>query len=57
MHKNPQSAAKFVNVIYNDPYKWWNSKKTQEARKKFLLSNIKSGDELKKLVLKFANKK
>ena len=54
VHKNPLSAAKFVNKIGYDPYKWWNSKKTKKAREKFILKNLKSGNELKKLILRFA---
>ena len=53
IHKNPILAAKFVNKIGYDPYKWWNSKKTKKAREKFILKNLKSGSDLKKLILNF----
>ena len=53
IHKNPLSAAKFINKIGNDPYEWWNSKKTKKAREKFILKNLKSGSDLKKLILNF----
>ncbi len=53
IHNNPLSAAKFINKIGHDPFKWWNSKKTKKARQKFILRNFKSGGHLKKLILDF----
>jgi putative transferase (TIGR04331 family) len=34
-HKNPLSAAKIVNEIYQDPMPWWLSPEVQKARVKF----------------------
>jgi len=31
-HQNPESASKHVQNIWNDVFKWWNSKSVQEAR-------------------------
>jgi len=35
LHHNGKKAAEFVNSIYENPEKWWNDKKTQEARNFF----------------------
>lgn len=35
-HKDPRSAANFLQQIQSDPYIWWNRKETQNARKEFL---------------------
>lgn len=35
-HKDPKSAAEFLNDISGNPLKWWNNPKTQSARKMFV---------------------
>lgn len=35
-HKNPISAAEFLNSISHAPLTWWNDSKTQSARKMFV---------------------
>jgi len=35
LYKDPVSAAKKVNEIYNDPQTWWNQLEIQNARNKF----------------------
>ncbi len=35
-HESPESAAQHFNDIWDDPYKWWDSKIVQDARKIFL---------------------
>jgi putative transferase (TIGR04331 family) len=34
-HRTPESAASFINLIWNDVDGWWNSHSTIEARKQF----------------------
>ena len=34
-HRTPESAASFINLIWNDVDAWWNSPATIEARKQF----------------------
>jgi len=34
-HTSPESASNFINKIYGNSEKWWYSKKTQQARKKY----------------------
>jgi len=34
-HRTPESAASFINLIWNDVDGWWNSHATIEARKQF----------------------
>jgi putative transferase (TIGR04331 family) len=34
-HRTPESAASFINLIWNDVDSWWNSHATIEARKQF----------------------
>lgn len=34
-HRTPESAASFINLIWNDVDSWWNSPVTIEARKQF----------------------
>ena len=34
-HRTPESAASFINLIWNDVDGWWNSPTTIEARKQF----------------------
>jgi putative transferase (TIGR04331 family) len=34
-HRTPESAASFINLIWNDVDGWWNSPATIEARKQF----------------------
>jgi hypothetical protein len=34
-HRTPESAASFINLIWNDVDSWWNSPATIEARKQF----------------------
>ncbi|MBW1740219.1 MAG: hypothetical protein JRJ42_03675 [Deltaproteobacteria bacterium] len=35
-HKNPKSAAQFLNEVSNDVMSWWHNSKTQFAREKFV---------------------
>ena len=34
-HDNPESVARKVNEIYQDPVSWWHSSEVQEAKNKF----------------------
>ena len=34
-HRTPESAASFINSIWDDVDGWWNSTSTIEARKQF----------------------
>lgn len=35
LHDSPESAAEFINNIYEDPMSWWVSLELQQAREKF----------------------
>ena len=35
LHDTPESAAEFVNEIYEDPLLWWMSSELQQAKDKF----------------------
>ena len=35
LHDTPESAAKLVNEIYEDPMSWWMSDKVQEVKNEF----------------------
>ena len=54
-HTSAKSASNFINKTYNNPEKWWYSKKTQDARKKYcnrfarVISNRK--EKLKEILL------
>jgi len=37
---NPESAARFVNTVKDDPERWWRSAKVRRARQEFLDANI-----------------
>jgi putative transferase (TIGR04331 family) len=39
-HKTPKSAAKHLLKIYREPLLWWNSKKTQNLKEKWLKRNF-----------------
>ena len=34
-HTTPETAAKKVNEVYEDPLLWWNSKDVQDVRERF----------------------
>ena len=36
LHFNETSAGEFVNQIYDEPLKWWNTDEVQEARTNYL---------------------
>ncbi len=35
LHDSPESAAEFINKVYEDPMSWWVSPELQQAREKF----------------------
>jgi putative transferase (TIGR04331 family) len=35
LHDSPESAAEFINKIYEDPMSWWMSSELQQVREKF----------------------
>jgi len=39
-HKTPKSAAKHLLKVYREPLLWWNSKKTQNLKEKWLKKNF-----------------
>jgi putative transferase (TIGR04331 family) len=51
-HTNSKSAAKFIEKIVNDPYKWWNSTHTKELKEKFLKENFGEGVALSDYLIK-----
>lgn len=57
LHKNGHTAAKFINKLVNEDaiQIWWTSKKTQNARKSFLKTNLNLSLNLSKLLVKEIN--
>ncbi|WP_415284850.1 hypothetical protein [Candidatus Pelagibacter sp. Uisw_130] len=55
MHKDPIQAAKFIKKIWKDPDRWWQSKRTQSLRKRFLDRNIKDSFYLESKIKKLLN--
>jgi len=57
LHDTPESAAKMVNKIYDDPKSWWKQTKIQEVRERFCYQYARTSknwinewaDELKKI--------
>jgi putative transferase (TIGR04331 family) len=45
LHDTPESAAKLVNEIYEDPISWWSSPDIQEVRGKFCHQFARTSDE------------
>jgi putative transferase (TIGR04331 family) len=45
LHDTPESAAKLVNEIYEDPISWWSSPDIQEVREKFCHQFARTSDE------------
>ncbi len=45
LHDTPESAAKLVNEIYEDPMSWWSSPDIQEVREKFCHQFARTSDE------------
>ena len=45
LHDPPESAAKLVNEIYEDPISWWSSPDIQEVREKFCHQFARTSDE------------
>ena len=45
LHDTPESAAKLVNEIYEDPISWWSSPDIQEVRRKFCHQFARTSDE------------
>ena len=43
LYSDPKKAAKFVQKIWQNPSEWWNSKKTQKLKQKFLDKVVKDG--------------
>ena len=43
---NALTASKFINKIINEPLKWWNEKKVQDAKKEFLNKNFGTTEKL-----------
>lgn len=43
-HTDPESAARFVNTMKDDPERWWRSPKVRRARQQFLDANIGNPD-------------
>ena len=60
IHYNANSAAKFINMNYNNIEKWWFNKDLQFVRKKFCLQYIRQtnnpGTELKNILNNVNNK-
>jgi putative transferase (TIGR04331 family) len=45
-HTNPEEAANFLATIYKNPDEWWNDKKVEKARLKFILDNFGNEEEM-----------
>jgi putative transferase (TIGR04331 family) len=45
LHDTPESAAKLVNEIYEDPMSWWSSSDIQEVREKLCHQFARTSDE------------
>ena len=45
-HNNPESAAKQINIIWNNPKKWWESKQVRDAISNFKLEFCKESENL-----------
>ena len=44
LHDTPESAAKKVNEIYNDPQSWWDQSEVQEAKDEFCHQFARTSD-------------
>ena len=55
MYKDPIQAAKFIKKIWKNPHQWWQSKRTQSLRKRFLDRNIKDSFYLESKIKKLLN--
>jgi putative transferase (TIGR04331 family) len=45
LHDTPESAAKLLNEIYEDPMSWWSSSEIQEVRKNFCHQFARTSNE------------
>jgi putative transferase (TIGR04331 family) len=45
LHDTPESAAKLVNEIYEDPISWWSSPDIQEVRKNLCHQYARTSDK------------
>ena len=45
LHYTPQSAAKLVNEIYEDPMKWWMQPEIQQAKDEFCYQFARTSDD------------
>ena len=54
VHKTPESAAKHLKDIHENPLKWWNLSKTQDLKNKWLNKNLGNPDDMVKYLLKLS---
>ena len=47
-HDSPESAAEWINTIYENPSSWWTSPETQKARKQFCNEFIRASPSFHK---------
>ncbi|MBF0380664.1 MAG: hypothetical protein HQL69_06585 [Magnetococcales bacterium] len=45
LHDTPQTAAKLINQIYDNPGKWWRQPHVQEAKNRFCSAFVKADDK------------
>ena len=50
---NMSKAVKFINLNWNNIFNWWNSKKTQNVRKLFLVNYYQTKDNYKNYLIKY----
>lgn len=56
LHYTPESAAKLVNEIYEDPMKWWMQPEIQEAKDTFCYHFARTSDDALDQLAKFLKK-
>lgn len=56
IHYTPESAAKLVNEIYEDPMKWWMQPEIQEAKDTFCYHFARTSDDALDQLAKFLKK-
>ena len=54
VHTTPQSAAKHLKDVYENPLEWWNTNKIQNLKNKWLNKNFGNPDDMVEYLLKLS---
>lgn len=55
-HTTPESAAKHLKDVYENPLEWWNMSKTQDLKNRWLNKNFGNPNEMIEYLLKLSKK-